>query len=63
LVLQARRSSAGAINKWLCSGAARLSAFSKVVALILFVIGLGLTYFVFKKVPQGFVPTEEFRGI
>jgi HAE1 family hydrophobic/amphiphilic exporter-1 len=31
----------------------------EVVALILFVLGLGLTYFVFKKVPQGFVPTED----
>jgi HAE1 family hydrophobic/amphiphilic exporter-1 len=29
------------------------------LALILFVIGLGLAYYVFEKVPQGFVPTED----
>ncbi len=29
------------------------------VALILFVLGLGLAYFVFRHVPQGFVPTED----
>ncbi len=29
------------------------------VALILFVLGLGLAYLVFRKVPQGFVPTED----
>ncbi len=29
------------------------------VALILFACGLGLAYFVFGKVPQGFVPTED----
>ncbi len=29
------------------------------VALILFVLGLGLAFFVFRKVPQGFVPTED----
>ena len=29
------------------------------VALILFVAGLGLAYFVFRHVPQGFVPTED----
>jgi HAE1 family hydrophobic/amphiphilic exporter-1 len=29
------------------------------VALILFVAGLGLAYFVFRQVPQGFVPTED----
>src|SRR5216684_4293106 len=29
------------------------------VALILFVLGLGLAYYVFGKVPQGFVPTED----
>ncbi len=31
----------------------------EVVALILFAAGLGLAYFVFGKVPQGFVPTED----
>ncbi len=31
----------------------------EVVALILFAAGLGLAYFVFKQVPQGFVPTED----
>ena len=31
----------------------------EVLALILFVVGLGLAYFVFKKVPQGFVPSED----
>ncbi len=31
----------------------------EVVALILFAAGLGLAYFVFLKVPQGFVPTED----
>src|ERR1700678_1627324 len=31
----------------------------EVVALILFAVGLGLAYLVFKKVPQGFVPTED----
>jgi HAE1 family hydrophobic/amphiphilic exporter-1 len=31
----------------------------EVLALILFAAGLGLAYFVFKKVPQGFVPTED----
>jgi HAE1 family hydrophobic/amphiphilic exporter-1 len=31
----------------------------EVLALILFVAGLGLAYLVFKKVPQGFVPTED----
>jgi hydrophobic/amphiphilic exporter-1 (mainly G- bacteria), HAE1 family len=31
----------------------------EVVALILFAAGLGLAYFVFTKVPQGFVPTED----
>ncbi|MGB9206465.1 MAG: multidrug efflux RND transporter permease subunit [Terriglobales bacterium] len=31
----------------------------EVVALILFVAGLGLAYFVFGKVPRGFVPTED----
>ncbi len=29
------------------------------VALILFVVGLGLAYFVYRQVPQGFVPTED----
>ncbi|MFZ3262763.1 MAG: multidrug efflux RND transporter permease subunit [Terriglobales bacterium] len=29
------------------------------VALILFVLGLGLAYLVFREVPQGFVPTED----
>jgi hydrophobic/amphiphilic exporter-1 (mainly G- bacteria), HAE1 family len=29
------------------------------IALILFVVGLGLTYFVFRHVPQAFVPTED----
>ncbi|HEY6304268.1 MAG TPA: multidrug efflux RND transporter permease subunit [Terriglobales bacterium] len=31
----------------------------EVVALILFAAGLGLAYYVFGKVPQGFVPTED----
>jgi HAE1 family hydrophobic/amphiphilic exporter-1 len=31
----------------------------EIVALILFAAGLGLAYFVFGKVPQGFVPTED----
>jgi len=31
----------------------------EVVALILFATGLGLAYFVFRQVPQGFVPTED----
>jgi hydrophobic/amphiphilic exporter-1 (mainly G- bacteria), HAE1 family len=31
----------------------------EVVALILFVAGLGLAYYVFGKVPQGFVPSED----
>src|SRR5580692_3334154 len=31
----------------------------EVLALILFAAGLGLAYLVFKKVPQGFVPTED----
>jgi len=31
----------------------------EVVALILFAAGLGLAYFVFRQVPQGFVPTED----
>src|ERR1035438_237407 len=31
----------------------------EVVALILFAAGLGLAYFIFTKVPQGFVPTED----
>ena len=31
----------------------------QVVALILFAAGLGLAYFVFRQVPQGFVPTED----
>jgi hydrophobic/amphiphilic exporter-1 (mainly G- bacteria), HAE1 family len=31
----------------------------EVLALILFAAGLGLAYFVFKKVPQGFVPSED----
>ncbi|MGB6386524.1 MAG: multidrug efflux RND transporter permease subunit [Terriglobales bacterium] len=31
----------------------------EVVALILFALGLGLAYYVFKRVPQGFVPTED----
>ena len=31
----------------------------EVLALILFAVGLGLAYFVFKKVPQGFVPSED----
>jgi hydrophobic/amphiphilic exporter-1 (mainly G- bacteria), HAE1 family len=31
----------------------------EVVALILFAAGLGLAYFVFRHVPQGFVPTED----
>jgi hydrophobic/amphiphilic exporter-1 (mainly G- bacteria), HAE1 family len=31
----------------------------EVLALILFAAGLGLAYFVFKKVPQGFVPAED----
>src|SRR5271154_3415584 len=31
----------------------------EVVALILFAVGLGLAYYVFKQVPQGFVPTED----
>src|SRR5467141_1046 len=31
----------------------------ELVALILFAAGLGLAYFVFGKVPQGFVPTED----
>ncbi|HLB92006.1 MAG TPA: multidrug efflux RND transporter permease subunit [Terriglobales bacterium] len=31
----------------------------EVLALILFAAGLGLAYFVFKQVPQGFVPTED----
>ena len=31
----------------------------EVVALILFAAGLGLAFFVFKKVPQGFVPNED----
>jgi HAE1 family hydrophobic/amphiphilic exporter-1 len=31
----------------------------EVLALILFAAGLGLAYFVFKHVPQGFVPTED----
>jgi HAE1 family hydrophobic/amphiphilic exporter-1 len=31
----------------------------EVLALILFAAGLGLAYFVFGKVPQGFVPTED----
>src|SRR6202162_2539432 len=31
----------------------------EIVALILFAAGLGLAYFVFRKVPQGFVPTED----
>src|SRR5580698_6204090 len=31
----------------------------EVLALILFAVGLGLAYLVFKKVPQGFVPTED----
>src|SRR5450755_1720936 len=29
------------------------------VALILFVLGLGLTFLIFRRVPQGFVPTED----
>ncbi|MFY9842580.1 MAG: efflux RND transporter permease subunit [Terriglobales bacterium] len=31
----------------------------EIVALILFALGLGLAYFVFTKVPRGFVPTED----
>jgi HAE1 family hydrophobic/amphiphilic exporter-1 len=31
----------------------------EVVALILFAAGLGLAYFVYRQVPQGFVPTED----
>ncbi len=31
----------------------------EVLALILFAAGLGLAYFVFRQVPQGFVPTED----
>src|SRR3984957_13063126 len=31
----------------------------EVIALILFAVGLGLAYLVFKRVPQGFVPTED----
>jgi HAE1 family hydrophobic/amphiphilic exporter-1 len=31
----------------------------EVLALILFAVGLGLAYLVFKKVPQGFVPSED----
>jgi HAE1 family hydrophobic/amphiphilic exporter-1 len=31
----------------------------EVVALVLFVLGLGLTFLVFRRVPQGFVPTED----
>ena len=31
----------------------------EIVALIIFALGLGLAYFVFTKVPQGFVPTED----
>src|SRR6202140_3421067 len=31
----------------------------EIVALILFVLGLGLAYYTFRHVPQGFVPTED----
>ena len=35
------------------------SCVSKSSRLILFALGLGLAYYVFKRVPQGFVPTED----
>src|ERR1700675_2148807 len=40
-------------------GGLRMLVRFRLVALILFAAGLGLAYFVFTKVPQGFVPTED----
>ena len=45
-------------TKVMCARSARSCA-SRSSRLILFAAGLGLAYFVFKKVPQGFVPTED----
>jgi multidrug efflux pump subunit AcrB len=42
----------------LCSRSPHFLRF-EVLALILFAAGLGLAYFVFKQVPQGFVPNED----
>src|ERR1700690_1587420 len=47
-----------AINKGYVHALRTLLRF-EVLALILFAAGLGLAFFVFKKVPQGFVPNED----
>ena len=48
----------GAVNAGYVAALRRFLRF-RLVAVVLFAVGLALTYFVFQRVPKGFVPNED----